>query len=91
MFTVTRTATSCTGTVTRYVDWLKRLPEFETFLAPGFRGNTSAPIFSELVSISGKGRIPEHLVQLLGENQKAVVSIVRAPSGVKILMLDQIP
>jgi hypothetical protein len=75
---------------TKYTEWLRRFPEFATVVPPAIRGNPNAGVYAEDVSISGPGRIVDHLLQLLGDDKEAVVSIVFARSGVKILMLDEV-
>jgi hypothetical protein len=76
----------------RYADWLSQvLPEIEPILPPLMKGNAEAEIYSDLVSISGRGRIVDHLVQLLGDNPRAFFSIEPALSGRRILVLGEIP
>jgi len=74
----------------QYVETLHRFPELRELWAIGIRGNLRAPIFTELVSIHGKGRIVDHLQQMLGDNPTAVVSIKRESAGHKFMELGTV-
>ena len=76
----------------QYTDWLSQvLPGLEPILPPIMKGNAEAQIYSELVSVSGPGRIVDQLIQLLGDNPRAYFSIEKALSGRKVLLLGEIP
>jgi hypothetical protein len=75
---------------TRYLDWLsKALPAVGEILPPPMKGQPGAGLYSESVTIRGRARVVEHLVQLLGDNPKAFFSIVPAPSGLRMLVLGE--
>jgi hypothetical protein len=72
-----------------YVGGLKReVPAFAHLAAPFVFGDTRHPIFSDRVSLRPKGRVIEHLVDLLGQDPALYFEFTRAMSGVPELDFD---
>jgi hypothetical protein len=66
------------------------LPEFRNWLGPVEKGNPSASLFSERVTLASSGTILEQFAGLLGDDRNAVYSVVRGRSGSPIFTLDHV-
>ena len=72
-----------------YVDRLnKEVPAFADLVSPFVFGDSRHPILSDRVSLRPKGRVIEHLVDLLGEDRALYFEFTRAMSGVPELLFQ---
>jgi hypothetical protein len=63
-------------------DLAKRYPnEFGNLLGPSILGSLRAPLYADEVSTKGDRTVLEHLVDLLGNDPRAVFSILRTKGG----------
>lgn len=75
----------------KYVSQLNhQFPEFMDLVGPPVLGNPQHPVFIDKVSLKRESTVLEHLVQLLGEDLKVVFSIIKAKSGVPILVFERV-
>jgi hypothetical protein len=72
-----------------YLDRLnKEVPAFADLGPPFVFGDSRHPILSDRVSLRPKGRVIEHLVDLLGEDRALYFEFTRAMSGVPELLFQ---
>jgi len=65
-----------------YVKLLRaQIPEFAKLIPPWVMGNPRAALYQELVTVDSKGHIPNHLIQLLGDDPSLSLSIQPTASG----------
>lgn len=68
----------------------KRVPAFATLTAQPLIGDDRHPIYSNPVSLRPKGRVIEHLVDLLGEDQALYFEFTRAYTGVPVVSFSRV-
>ena len=72
-----------------YLDRLnKEVPAFADLVPPLLFGDFRHPIYADHVSLRAKGRVIEHLVDLLGEDRALYFEFTRAMSGVPELFFE---
>jgi hypothetical protein len=64
--------------------------EFADLLNPAIKGDDTAPLYSEPVSLRESGAVLQHFVELLGNDPKVVFSIVATKAGPPMYVLDRI-
>jgi hypothetical protein len=74
-----------------YLDLLrKEVPAFSQLWPPFMIGNPRHPVYSDVVTLRARGRIIEHLVDLLGQNERVYFEIIEARSGVPVVVFEQL-
>jgi hypothetical protein len=74
-----------------YVDVLrKRVLAFATLGPQPMIGNERHPLYSDPVSLRPKGRVIEHLVDLLGQDQALYFEFTRAYTGVPVVSFSRV-
>lgn len=68
----------------------QQIPEFKELVGPQVLGNPRHFVFTDRVSLSKEGTVLEHLVQLLGQNESVVFSVIKAKSGVPMLTFEAV-
>jgi hypothetical protein len=75
----------------RYLERLrKEVPAFADLAAPVVYGDSRHPIYSTKVSLRPRGRVIEHLVDLLGPDPNVYFEFDKAPSGVPALSFERV-
>jgi hypothetical protein len=75
-----------------YVDVLRKsIQAFSNLLPPIIMGDERRPVYSDKVSLREKGRVIEHLSDLLGfDDQSIFFELIKAKSGLPSLVFEQL-
>jgi hypothetical protein len=68
----------------------KEEPAFSQLWPPFMIGNPRHPVYSDVVTLRVRGRVIEHLVDLLGQNERVYFEIIEARSGVPAVFFTQL-
>jgi hypothetical protein len=77
---------------TKYIALVRtRVPGLSDLLEPPMKGNPSAPIYTQPVSLQPRGSVVQHFVQLLGSDRSVVFTVERLTSGARLFYFDRVP